>query len=68
MNATNCGLSSEPVDKPVNNLVNAHRNPALHEGELHHAKKNGIVVGDETIQPVVEPVGGPLVRPFVPYG
>ncbi|CUQ65996.1 protein of unknown function [Candidatus Nitrospira inopinata] len=52
----------------MNNLVNAHRNPALHEGELHHAKKNGIVVGDETIQPVVEPVGGPLVRPFVPYG
>lgn len=61
-NATGFGLSSGPVDKPVNNMVNAHRNPASHEGELHHAEKNGIVVGDEPIQPVVEP----FVRPVWP--
>lgn len=63
MNTTGCGLSSEPVDKPVNTMGKIHRNPASHERELHHAEKNGIVVGDEPIQPVVEP----FVRPFGPY-
>lgn len=62
VHATGCGLSSEPVDKSVNNMVKAHRNPASHGRELHHAEKNSIVVGDETIQPVV----GPLVRPVWP--